>query len=71
MPEYALRRRNAFLADDIPISMKPDERERMYQLCAMIEKEQDRERFMQLIKELNDLLERKEHRLEQGERKEL
>jgi hypothetical protein len=44
--------------------MKPDERERMYQLCAMIEKEQDRARFLELIKELNDLLERKEHRLE-------
>ena len=36
----------------------------MYQLCAMIEKEQDHERFLQLIQELNALLERKEHRLE-------
>lgn len=38
----------------------------MYQLCAMIEKEQDRDRFLELIKELNDLLDRKEHRLESG-----
>ena len=44
--------------------MRPDERERMYQLCALIEKEQNRERFLDLIQELNELLERKEHRLE-------
>ncbi|HTZ98585.1 MAG TPA: hypothetical protein VMB18_19435 [Terriglobales bacterium] len=36
----------------------------MYQLCALIEKERDHGRFLQLIRELNDLLERKEHRLE-------
>lgn len=54
------------MASAIPLSMKPDEKERMYQLCAMIEKEQDRDRFLELIKELNDLLERKEHRLESG-----
>ena len=44
--------------------MTPQERERMYQLCAMIDKEQDHDRFLQLIRELNQLLERKEHRLE-------
>ena len=44
--------------------MKADERERMYQLCAMIEKEQDRERFLELIRELNELLEFKEQQLE-------
>jgi hypothetical protein len=44
--------------------MKPDERERMYQLCAMIEKEQDHGKFLRLIQELNELLERKEQRLE-------
>ena len=36
----------------------------MYQLSALIEKEQDRNRFLQLINELNELLERKEHRLD-------
>jgi len=36
----------------------------MYQLCALIEKEHDRDRFLLLIQELNDLLERKEKRLE-------
>jgi hypothetical protein len=46
--------------------MKQEERERMHQLCAMIEKEQNRERFLQLIQELNELLQRKEHRLESG-----
>lgn len=48
--------------------MKPEERERMYKLCAMIENEQNRERFLVLIQELNELLERKEQRLE-GESK--
>ena len=47
--------------------MSPDERERMYELCAMIEKEKDHSRFLQLIRELNDLLERKEQRLEDAE----
>lgn len=36
----------------------------MYQLCSLIEKERDHGRFLQLIQELNDLLERKERRLE-------
>lgn len=36
----------------------------MYQLCALIEKEKDHGRFLQLIRELNDLLERKEQRLD-------
>lgn len=44
--------------------MNPEERERMYQLCALIEKERDHNRFLQLIEELNELLERKEQRLE-------
>lgn len=43
--------------------MKPDEREHMYRLCEMIEKEKDHHRFLQLIQELNDLLERSEKRL--------
>jgi len=37
----------------------------MYQLCALIEKERDHARFLQLIRELNDLLERKEQKLEE------
>jgi hypothetical protein len=43
--------------------MRPDERHRIYRLCAMIEKEQDRGRFTQLIEELDELLERKEQSL--------
>ncbi len=35
----------------------------MYELCARIEKEQDHHRFLLLIEELNDLLERQEQRL--------
>ena len=50
--------------------MKPEERERMYQLCALIEKEKDHSRFLKLINELNELLERKEQQLEnQAEKK--
>jgi hypothetical protein len=43
--------------------MNPAERERLYQLCALIEKEKDHGRFLQLINELNELLERKEQQL--------
>jgi hypothetical protein len=43
--------------------MKFEERERMYELCALIEQERDHHRFLQLINELNDLLERKEQTL--------
>ena len=44
--------------------MKTDERERMYQLCAMIEKEKDRAKFLRLIQELNQLLEHAERRFQ-------
>jgi hypothetical protein len=37
----------------------------MYQLCALIEKEKDHYRFLKLIEELNNLLERQEQRLEE------
>jgi len=43
--------------------MKPEERERMYQLCALIEKEKDHIQFQLLINELNELLERREQQL--------
>jgi hypothetical protein len=45
--------------------MTAEERERMYALCAQIEKERDHGRFLRLVQELNNLLERKEHRLDQ------
>jgi hypothetical protein len=44
--------------------MKPEERDHMHKLCAMIETEKDHKRFLKLIKELNELLMRKERRLE-------
>jgi len=43
--------------------MIPDEREKMAILCERIAKEQDRATFKKFIKELNDLLRRKEQRL--------
>ena len=45
--------------------MKPDERERMYQLCAMIENEKDHRRFLLLIQQLNELLERTERKFKE------
>lgn len=51
-------------AEIIQCHMKPEERERMYELCALIEKEKDHRRFLQLINELNDLLDRKEQTLD-------
>ena len=49
--------------------MTPDERERMQVLCERIAKEQNHEKFVSLVQELNDLLEHKEHRLEESSQK--
>jgi len=46
--------------------MKPEEIKRMYQLCAQIECEKDHHRFLELIRELNELLERKQRRLDES-----
>jgi altronate dehydratase len=44
--------------------MTPEERERMHALCERIAKEQNHEKFVKLVQELNDMLEHKEQRLE-------
>ena len=44
--------------------MTPDERERMHILCEWIAKEQDHDKFVKLVQELNDLLDHKGQRLE-------
>lgn len=49
--------------------MTPDERERMAILCERIAKEQDRDKFTALVRELNDLLEAKNRRLAPKETK--
>jgi uncharacterized protein with von Willebrand factor type A (vWA) domain len=49
--------------------MTPDERDRMATLCQRIATEQDRDKFTQLVKELNDLLSAKDHRLEDKQKK--
>jgi hypothetical protein len=49
--------------------MTPEERERMQFLCDRIAKEKDHNEFSKLVQELNDLLERKEHRLEDPAKK--
>jgi hypothetical protein len=43
--------------------MTPDERERMAILCERIAKEQNLAKFKQFVRELNELLGRKEQRL--------
>ena len=48
--------------------MTPEERERMYSLCRQIAEEKSPPEFLRLVEELNDLLERKEHRLEDQQR---
>ena len=50
-------------------NMTPDERERMNLLCELIAKEQDHDKFVKLVQELNDLLDRKETRLEDRAKK--
>jgi hypothetical protein len=39
--------------------MTPEEAEQLDKLCALIVKEQDNTRFLKLVSELNDLLERR------------
>ena len=46
--------------------MTPDERERMMALCNQIAVEKNHDRFMELVQQLNDLLSRKERRMESG-----
>jgi hypothetical protein len=43
--------------------MNNEERQRMNWLCQRIQEEQDRDRFTELIAELNELLARQEERL--------
>jgi hypothetical protein len=43
--------------------MTPDEIERMYALCRQIIVEKDKATFMELVKQLNELLEDKNKRL--------
>lgn len=39
---------------------------RIFELCSLITVEQDREKFLDLVKELNRILEAKEERLHDG-----
>ena len=48
--------------------MRPEERERMHDICAKLQVEQDHNAFTLLMSELNNLLERKEHRLEERDK---
>ncbi len=43
--------------------MTPEETERMNQLCAQIKTEKDPQKFDELVRELNDLLEQKHERI--------
>jgi hypothetical protein len=43
--------------------MNQAENDRIHQLCALIAVEQDRQKFLELVKELNRILSTKEQRL--------
>jgi hypothetical protein len=43
--------------------MSPEERQRMFQLCELIQTEKDRDKFLALVRELNELFTRKEDHL--------
>lgn len=45
--------------------MTSEEREKMNKLCRQIQEEKDPNKFTELIRELNELLEKKEIRLKQ------
>src|ERR1039458_1401182 len=59
---YALLKQQIFRPREV--RMTPDERERMQVLCEQIAKEENRERFTDLVHELNELLENKVQRLD-------
>ena len=50
------------------VTMTPEEQSRMNKLCQQIAVEQDPQTFGELVHQLNELLERKEDRLQLGER---
>jgi hypothetical protein len=47
--------------------MKKAESDRVHELVALIEREQDRAKFLALVKELNDILSTKDARLKDTE----
>ncbi len=49
--------------------MNPEELDRLKFLCEQIAVEQDHSKFVKLVQELNDFLEHKGQRLEQGQLK--
>lgn len=44
--------------------MSPEEREQMHALCKRIAEEKKHDQFLKLVQELNELMSRKENRLE-------
>ena len=48
--------------------MTPDEQELMERICKQIAVEKDANKFTELCHELNELLEKKEHRLKPSQR---
>ena len=49
--------------------LTPHERERMLSLCERIQQETDHAKFLALVRELNELLERKRQQLELNPKK--
>jgi hypothetical protein len=51
--------------------MTPEERERMNCLCRRIQDEKNPEQFSELVRELNELLAQKQHRIDSDSRTKL
>ena len=49
--------------------MSPEERERMNQLCMLIQNERDPDKFGEFVRQLNELLEEKERRFAEDQKK--
>jgi hypothetical protein len=45
--------------------MTPEETAEMHRLCNLIQAEKDRDKFLEYVTQLNNLLEHKDHRLEE------
>ena len=56
---------NGLIIAILPILMNKADSDRIHELCSLIEMEQDKEKFLRLVKELNRILSSKQARLEE------
>jgi hypothetical protein len=63
---YSFKRNDVTIEIGTIRDMTSEERDRFHRLCAQIEKETDHHKFLKLMEELNELMRRKEGRLERA-----